>query len=167
MLDTIVATSLREFEAWLNASSWTGKEHDCVNLFVHGFLFKHICQGGPIKDFTQVGIEIGVPQPDGIGSKDSARKDLVIWDTPLAVAWDTEWRAVRHPSAIIEWKARRKIRSPALDPYDIDWLKRYSLHYPDFTGYAVTVDLSPEARRINTARISGGELFRDFHRRTE
>jgi hypothetical protein len=164
MLDEVVATSLREFESFLVSADWHGKEHDCVNLFVHAFLFRHVCKGGAIEDFTQIGIEIGVPQPDGIGKKDSVRKDLVIWDTPRAVAWDKKWRPVRHPRSIIEWKARHKTRLPALDPYDIDWLQRYSLHYPDFTGYAVTVNLASESRRITTARIHAGEVFTDFHK---
>lgn len=164
MIDSIISVALREFEAWLLASDWRGKEHDCVNLFVHGFLFKHVREDASIKDFTQVGIEVAVPQPVGIGVKPSARKDLVIWDAPRTVTWDAEWNAIRHPIVIIEWKARRKKQFPLLDPRDLEWLRRYSLHYRDFTGYAVTVDFSSQSCCIATARIHGGIVYEDFHK---
>ena len=165
-LDFLIANTLAEYEQWLLSSDWRGKEHDCVNLFVHGFLFQHVRSGATIEDFTQVGIEVGVPQPEGIGIKPAARKDLVIWDAPRAVTWDADWRAVRQPVAIIEWKARRKPLLPVLYPGDIEWLRRYSLHYPDFIGYAVTVDFTSTLRRVASARIFAGQMIEDFHRPT-
>lgn len=166
MLDQLIATTLTEYEAWLLSSGWRGKEHDCVNLFVHGFLFRHVRADAVIQDFTQVGIEMAVPQPEGMGIKQAVRKDLVIWDSPRFVTWDEQWRAIHPPRAIIEWKARRKPRAEAiLYAGDIEWLRRYSLHYSGFTGYAVTVDFTSPQRRVASARIYNGEITEDFHRK--
>jgi hypothetical protein len=148
-------------------SGWEGKEHDCVNLFTHGFLFPHIRPEGPIKDFTQVGIEIGVPQPTdfGLGTKPATRKDLVIWDSPRAVTWDKEWQAIHFPLCIIEWKARRK-KSPApkIDRRDLHWLGEYSRRMPAFVGYAVTVDFTCPDRRVFSCKVVDGDAITDVHR---
>jgi hypothetical protein len=161
-----LADAFSEYEAWLLSSEWRGKEHDCVNLFVHRFVYSRIHPAGPLSDFTQVGIEVGVPQPASIGIKQASRKDLVIWDAPAATTWDAEWRAVRYPRAIIEWKARRKrTGQPVLFPYDIEWLRQYSLMFPKFTGYCATVDFTSTNRRVATAHIFQGEIEEDFHRK--
>jgi hypothetical protein len=163
-LDNLLAQSLRDFESWLLQTGWRGKEHDCVNLFTHGHLFPRVGSASPIREFTEVGIEIGVPQPSQIGIKAACRKDLVIWDEPRATAWDTAtWLPVRPPRAIIEWKAHRKPVRYSLHQGDIDWLTAYSLHFPAFTGYVVTVDFTWTDRRIASGFIRGGILTRDFH----
>ena len=166
-LDTFLAARLCEFEEWLLRSSWGGKEHDCVNLFTHGFLFPRIGPDEPIRDFTQVGIEVGVPQPGHIGIKAACRKDLVIWREPREVAWDIRtWRPITPPMAIVEWKTHRRSIQPVLSADDIRWLTAYSLHYAEFTGYAVTVDLVSEVRRVASALIRSGKVTEDFHRMT-
>lgn len=165
-LHSLLAHAFRDYEAWLLATNWRGKEHDCVNLFVHKFLFSHVHPAGPIADFTQVGIEVGVPQPKGVvGVKPAARKDLVIWSEPYSTTWDAAWNAVKAPLAIVEWKARKlKSPKPFLFPYDVDWLTRYSLHYPEFTGFCATVDFTSDTQRLHTASIHAGSLRNDFHR---
>ncbi len=164
-LDRVIAAALAEFERWLLESGWHGKENDCVNLFAHGFLFKRIRPGGAIQDFTQVGIEVFVPQLKTRNSKVAVRKDLVVWDKPSGVTWSDAWQPTRPPCAIIEWKARRKARrAPLLDENDLDWLRRYSLRYPGFVGYAVTVDFTGSSSRIASARIRSGEIAEEFHR---
>lgn len=164
-LDRVVAASLATFESWLLQSNWRGKEHDCVNLFTHGFLFSHVSPQAIIREFTQVGIETGVPQPSHIGIKGACRKDLVIWNNPREVAWDTStWMPVRAPAAIIEWKAHRRPITPILNQTDIAWLTAYSKHFDGFTGYAVTVDFTSSSRRVATALVRRDEFIEDFHR---
>lgn len=164
-LHALLADAFRDYEAWLLANEWRGKEHDCVNLFVHKFLFSRVRPDGPLTDFTQIGIEVGVPQPKGIvGIKPAARKDLVIWKEPLTTTWDKSWNAVHVPQVVIEWKARKKVSAkPHLFPHDVDWLTKYSLHYPDFTGYCATVDFTSTTRRVFTALITQGAVNHDFH----
>ena len=164
-LDGFLGRALLEYEQWLLETEWRGKEHDCVNLFAHGFLFPKIQPGAAVDHFTRVGIEIGVPQPAGLGIKPATRKDLVIWEKPHSVTWDEKWKASQCPQAIVEWKARRKTRRGALmDERDLNWLRRYSLHYPKFVGYAVTVDFTAPNRRLASARIEGGTVTEEFHR---
>ena len=164
-LHTLLTEAFSEYEAWLLSSEWRGKEHDCVNLFVHRFIYSRVHSTGPLSDYTQVCIEVGVPQPPSIGIKPATRKDMVIWDAPAATTWDSQWRPVRRPKAIVEWKARRKKTGlPVLFPYDIDWLRRYSLMFPEFTGYCATVDFTSTSRRVATAHIFQGIVDEDFHR---
>jgi hypothetical protein len=126
-LDRLIGRTLVQFENWLIPSGGRGRENECVNLFAHGFLFKEIGRGKPIEDFTQVGIEVSVPQPKGIGSKAAARKDLVIWNEARETAFNDDWIPIRFPISIIEWKARRKPkRSALLDSHDVHWLAQMS-----------------------------------------
>ena len=164
VLDGIIGAALAEFEDWLVASGWRGKEHDCVNQFAHGFLFRRVAQDGVISDFTQVGIESAVPQPRGVGIKAACRKDLVIWDEPGAVTWDEHWAPTRVPAAIIEWKARRRRVRALLDRRDVAWLTGYTCHYPECRGYAVTVDFAVRPGRVASARIVRGQVTEGFHR---
>lgn len=166
-LDVLLASSLSLFETWLLKERWRGKEHDCVNLFAHGFLFPHIKTGAAIEDFTQVAIEVPVPQAPGYGIKQAVTKDLVIWPSPRFITWDEEWRAVLPPMAVMEWKCRRKRSGhPPLHQPDIEWLKHYSRHFPNCTGYAVTVNFRSDERRIWMARIRAEGIREDFHRAT-
>jgi len=165
-LDNILGQALRDFEHWLLASCWRGKENDCVNLFAHKFLLTKIGPSSPLRYPTQMGIEVGVPQPEPIGIKRAVRKDLVLWREPEQTTWDETWNAVREPMAIVEWKARRKAsRRPVLDHYDLEWLRQYTVIFPAFTGYCVTVDFTSLDRRLATARLLGGSILEDFHRR--
>jgi len=164
-LHELLGEAFREYEAWLLATSWRGKEHDCVNLFVHKFLHSRISANGPIYDPTQVGIEIGVPQPHGIGIKKAARKDLVIWKEPDTSTWDEDWNPVKFPIAIIEWKARRKKFSlPITFHRDLKWITAYSLLHPDYLGYCATVDFTKTERRVFTVFVKSGVSIEDFHR---
>ena len=163
-LDALLKEAFQELEAWLLDTAWRGKEHDCVNVFAHKFLAKRVKPDGPLFDLTQVGIEVGVPQPHGRGKRPSARKDLVIWAQPGTVAWDADWKAVNVPAAIIEWKAPRKSRVPRIDPSDQRWLRIYAEHYPDFVGYCATVDFSARDRRVFTVAITATGTIEDFHR---
>lgn len=163
-LDKMVATALLDFERVL-VSGWRGKENDCVNLFAHECLSKQLHPGGVIKDLTQIGIEVGVPQIKTPGSKAAVRKDLVIWGAPREVAWDEAWEPVRIPRSIIEWKVRRKKRGgDILDSKDINWLTEYSEKHHEFVGYAVTVDFTASEPHITSARIQNGKVWEEFHR---
>ncbi|HVU26129.1 MAG TPA: hypothetical protein VHG71_00065 [Verrucomicrobiae bacterium] len=163
-LDCLIGRTLAKFENWLISSDWRGRENECVNLFAHGFLFKEIGIGKFIEDFTQVGIEVSVPQPKGIGTKAAARKDLVIWNEPRETTFNADWSPVRFPISIIEWKARRKPKSSALlDSHDIRWLNQMSLQNQNFLGYAVAVDFTNLTRRVFAARLFQGVKTNNFH----
>jgi len=162
-LDRLIGRTLVQFENWLISSHWHGRENECVNLFAHGFLFKEIGLGQPIQDYTQVGIEVGVPQPKGIGKKAAARKDLVIWGKPNQTAFNTDWKPIHFPVSILEWKTRRKAkRNAILDSRDIRWLTQMSQQNDFFIGYAVTVDFTNATRRLHTARFFRGNQADNF-----
>ena len=105
-LDRFVEDSLTEFSEWFLHTKWRGKERDCVNIFAHKFLSAQIKPGAAIADLAQVRIESAAPQPTGY-SKQTAPKDLVVWEDALATPWDENWRAVNHPKLVMEWKVKR------------------------------------------------------------
>ncbi len=165
-LKNLLIQSFAEYESWLRTNTWHGKEHDCVNLFVHKFLFSKISPTSPIFHPTQIGIETGVPQAPGLGLTPAVRKDLVIWPRPEMTTWDREFNAVHYPMAIIEWKARRKKSpKPLIFPYDLDWITKYSSHREDFIGCCATVDFTGSSTRLETALIEAGEVTSNFHKR--
>lgn len=142
-LDELVREALQAFAADLDGRVWLAKELDCVNRFVFRHLAPRARPGGVLHDLGQIRIEGNTPQPPGIGSKLSARKDLVIWADPDATCFDDphgdgRWLAPHTPLAIIEWKAdlraRKRVR---LDPHDLAWLGAAARHWPGFVGYAV------------------------------
>jgi hypothetical protein len=160
-LDKLIAQTLSVFEDELLKTGWKGKEADCVNLFAHGFLFKEIRPGNPIEDFAQVGIEVGVPQPRGVGTRSGVRKDMIIWSEPRMTTFDGAWKPVKIPAAIIEWKARR---SPKRAAKLINWITQVSHQHLNFLGYCVTVDFTETDRRVYSAKFFRGVRTDDFHR---
>lgn len=153
------------YESWLGASTWRGKEHDCVNLFVHRFLYPRISPTGPICDPSQIGIETGIPQGAGLGKKQAVRKDLVIWPRPEMTTWNHEWKAENFPMAVIEWKARRKkSQAPLIFPYDLDWITKYTQIRKDLLGCCATVDFTGPTTRVETALVQAGIVTANFHR---
>lgn len=157
-IDRFIEDALIAFADWYVASDWRGKEHDCVNLFAHRFLARGIQDGAAIHDLAQIRIEGGVAQPSGF-SKPSARKDLVIWQDPLATAWDEGWRPVNLPRAVMEWKSTRKGR-PFSDFHDHDatWLKAFTKENPDALGYLVAVCIRPNCRTVDWAKVARGTV---------
>ena len=159
----MIRAALAEFWQWLIATGWRGKENDCVNAFTHGFLLKHAQAGIDGFDSACMGIEVGVPQPAGQGTRAAVRRDLVIWNKRFDTTWDSSWQPVNVPRVIVEWKARRSGKVVGLDRYDVGWLTAMSQQHPEFTGYAVTVDFATDPVRLHTGRIRGGEMERDIH----
>lgn len=159
-IDRFLESAFGEFAAWIRESSWLGKERDCVNVFAARFVRPAINCNTAITDYSQVRIECGVPQPRRKGyGRPSAAKDLVIWHGPLDVAWDSDWKPVRIPWVVIEWKTRRRGRSSAtFDKHDERWLKAFSEQNPASLGYAVTVDFSSGRRQVHYARFRRGEM---------
>lgn len=142
-LDTAFRAALRELVDDLARTPWLAKEHDCVNRFVFRHLATKVRPGAVLHDLGQVRIEGHAPQPPGIGTKLTARKDLVIWPDPDATCFEDpdrngRWLAPHTPLAIMEWKADlRAHHRPRLDRHDLDWLGAAARHWPGFTGYAV------------------------------
>jgi hypothetical protein len=159
-IDRFLEAAIGDFAEWIRNSSWLGKERDCVNVFATRFVRPAVSSTSAITDYSQVRIECGVPQPKHPDyDRPSAAKDLVIWHGPLDVAWDSNWKPVRIPWVVIEWKTRRRGHSHAMfDKHDERWLKAFSEQNPASLGYAVTVDLSRGRRQVHYARFSRGEM---------
>lgn len=157
-IDRFIEDAVYQFAGWIADTQWRGKERDCVNLFATRFLLPAVHPQAAISDYSQVRIECGVPQVKGF-SRPSCAKDLVIWRTPLDVAWDASWKPVLAPWVVIEWKTRRKGRFDAMfDEYDLNWLVQFTRENPDSFGYAITVDFRDTSRLVHCARIARGEV---------
>jgi hypothetical protein len=153
--------ALENFSLWLKINQWRGKEHDCVNLFAHKFLFERIESGAFINNIAQVRIECGLKQPgNGIYKKKLARKDLVIWDSPEVNSWSETWEPVNFPIAAMEWKVKFKTKSSKdiFNSHDEQWIKLYTEENPDCVGYVVLVDLTSDFRRVYWKHSKQGVL---------
>lgn len=162
-LDGIVEESLRAFTRDVFREGWRGKEHDCVNRYVHGYLLNHCSQDGPLTEYTQIGIEVAVAQPPGFDKRRSVRRDVVIWRKPNGTCWryaakDDPLVPDFHPASIIEWKVRRGVPSEV----DKAWLLAYSSSHMAFVGYAVTLDFSNRKFQLHVARIRRGVINVDW-----
>ena len=105
-IDRFIDGALNDFSKWLVTSTWRGKERDCVNLFAMRFLIPRTGSTAAISDPALIRIEGTVPQPRGYKCL-YAPKDLVVWQNPLDVAWDDQWRPVKDPWVVMGWKTRR------------------------------------------------------------
>jgi hypothetical protein len=61
-----IEKALVDFRRWLRSQQWRGKEHDCVNLYVHGFLFPTIATNQPADPSSLPGVyRVWRPAADG------------------------------------------------------------------------------------------------------
>lgn len=159
-IDRFIESSIYGFASWIAASTWRGKERDCINLFATRFILPAVSPDAAITDYSQVRIECGVPQPTGESFKrPSAAKDLVVWRDPLEVAWDFDWKPKNIPWVILEWKTRRSGSFESMfDPHDEVWLTAFTTQNPDAFGYAVTVDFCGSSREVHFARFKDGVM---------
>ncbi|MGD1996311.1 MAG: hypothetical protein PVH62_06025 [Anaerolineae bacterium] len=61
-LDEIVQRSLAEFVEDVFSTGWLGREREAISLFVLGYLSGFCKPGSLLRDPTQIGIEVAVPQ---------------------------------------------------------------------------------------------------------
>jgi hypothetical protein len=147
-LDEILQGAFTAFHAGFAGESWRGKERDCVNRFVMGYLVAACSPGRLLEHPTQIGIEVAVKQPPGVGEKKTAHKDVVIWPKPFMSCWNQngDWNAVHTPLAVIEWKIHRlgaRRRSPERDLQgDRNWVRAFSRENPESLGYSVFLDFT-------------------------
>jgi hypothetical protein len=157
-IDRFLDEALEEFGTWLGANDWWGKEWDCVNLFVHKFLFERIEPGAAIECPTQVSIESAVKQPPGY-TKPTSRKDVVIWPEREQTLWSPDGEPVNTPRVVMEWKTYRS-RKPKDEffPYDEEWIKRFTTENPKTFGYVVSVILAGDVRVVSWRLARRGQF---------
>ena len=86
-LDDVLTQAFRNFLSDL-PSDWYAKERDCVSRFVFGYLINECREGTAFESPAQLGIEVAVKQPAGVGEKRTAHKDLVVWRELFQTSWD-------------------------------------------------------------------------------
>ena len=148
-IDRFLNEALEDYSKWLQENEWIGKEHDCVNLFAHRFLFQQIGPNAAVTDPTQICIECALKQPAGYTNR-SARKDLVIWEKPLQNTWSAEWEPVYTPKAVMEWKVYRKSLPKAIfNSHDEKWISSYTKEHSTRFGFVVSVQLTANKRQVH------------------
>ena len=166
-VDALIRETLDAFTRDLfEHPEWKGKEHDYINRYVHGFLLARCPASTFLYHPTQVGIEVGVKWPPGIGVKNSSRKDIVIWPKPWMSCWkevNGKYRPFYAPTVVMEWKvvrAGQKVR-PHLG--DRKWLSGFAKKWPDSLGYMVTMTREPVSTgRIVVARFHDAHIKHDW-----
>lgn len=162
-LDQILQRAFTAFHAGFEGVIWRGKERDYVNRFVMGYLVPECSPGRLLGHPTQLGIEVPVKQPSGIGEKRTAPKDLVIWPQPFMSCWSGDWDPVHAPLAVVEWKAQRPAASKPDPQGDRKWLQAFTAENPTSLGYAVFLDFTRVGSncigpvRLTVSRCHSGE----------
>lgn len=97
--------------------------------------------------------------PEGMGSRLTSPKDVVIWDAPYGTCWSPDIQPVRTPVAVLEWKCQRETGSKQDTSEDRAWLEAFCRESPGSTGYSVFLDWDAGGvlRELTVARCSGGE----------
>jgi len=164
-VDEVVRGSLIAFIEDFTRAEWWGKEHDCVNRFVHGFLMPQCSSASVLAHPTQIGIEVGVAQPRSLFARSAARKDVVIWPEPWMSCWNDRWEPVNYPMVVMEWKALRTAQPLKCHAHDREWLCGLSKEREDFVGYSVTMNRERGcAERLLVLRFFRGETDEDWLR---
>jgi hypothetical protein len=141
-LDELFREAFNDFYKSLSQSGgWFAKERDCVNRFVMDHLVPFCSPGSPLKHPTQIGMEVAVKMPAGLGSRLSSPKDVVIWDSPYGTCWSADMKPVRAPVAVLEWKCQRETGSKQNTDEDRAWLEAFCRESLGSTGYSVFLDL--------------------------
>ena len=168
-LDDIVEAALRTFFDDIRTSRWQGHEHEAISLFVFAHLLPFCQPGSVLHDPAQICIECAVPQLTLLGTRQKPQvgKDLVIWPKAKMTCWDSDYRPVRYPAAILEWKVTglgNRFRKGFLHEAsaDRDWLTRFSAAAPSSVGYSVSLENKPGAARLQCSRAYGGELAEEW-----
>lgn len=143
-----------------------------VSLYVFGHLLKNCRADGILRQPTQVGIEVAVPQLENGAEhpkrKKVVRKDVVIWNNPNMTAWSPDGLIGRQPIAVMEWKVihrfNQRSRGATIRGHAADkkWLKEKSRLLPYFIGYAVLVERTGARNQLVCARVWRGEIEEDW-----
>jgi hypothetical protein len=157
-LDRVVRESLSRFVEGIFQNRWLGREREAISLYAFGYLQNYCKSESFLRDPTQIGIEVAVPQLKQQKRKNQVCKDLVIWPEPGTTCWDQNWQPVHHPVAILEWKAN----STKVSEKDVDWLREFSTDLENFIGYALCLDLDNRNFRLKCARIRKRKVIPDW-----
>jgi hypothetical protein len=159
-LDETLRTAFADFHARLTSpgTQWFAKERDCVNRFAMAHLVPACSPGSVLHDPAQIGIEMAVKQPSGVGARPTAHKDLVIWDEPCVACWSPEMLPDRSPLAVLEWKAQRPTAATQNTEKDREWLTAFSRDNPGSVDYSVFLEWAEGGllRRMEVSRCSEG-----------
>ena len=133
-LDDILTQAFSSFLAEL-PSDWHAKERDCVSRFVFGYLINECKEGTAFESPAQLGIEVAVKQPAGVGEKEQHTKTLLSGESLSRRAGMKDFDAVAIPHAVVEWKVERKGKKEKT-AHDIEWLEAFSVENPESVGYS-------------------------------
>lgn len=149
MLKELIKNLLIEFYEEIRAERWFGKERELVSRFAFSKLVKSVGKCDELQSTEQISIETRVKQVIE-GGKNEVCKDMIIWREQNQTAWSEN----PVPLMIIEWKHGKK--KPY--PYDLEWLKTYTLQNSECIGLTVNID-NEENYRIHSTLIENGKLI--------
>lgn len=168
-VEQLLRTAFEDFYESLSKADegWFAKERDCVNRFVMAHLVPTCSPGSPIKHPSQIGMETPVKMPEGIGTRRSSLKDVVIWDAPFGTCWTPAMEPKRAPLAVLEWKSQRETGSKQDTAEDEAWLQAFCEQNPGSHGYSVFLDWNAAGvlREMAVRRCIDGKWNKSWFRR--
>ena len=156
-IDATIRAALGEFVADIRRSGLWGKEREAVSHFAFGFLIRCCAADAELHDPAQIGIEVRVPRPPGLGIKDEITKDLVIWGRPGETCWEAPHQSGRFPLAVMQWK----VNEGSVSSDDVAWLVALTTHQPGCHGFALCLDLEPRLR-LRCDRVHRGKIEEEW-----
>jgi hypothetical protein len=162
-IDLIIRQSLKDLAEDVFASNWFGREREAVSLYAFDHLLQYCREDSVLSDPTQIAIEGAVPQIPEPNRKTLVCKDLVIWPRPGMTCWNEEREPVQYPVVMVKWQMNKT----RVSSYDMGWLRKFSKEREDFVGYAVCLDLWPQARRrfgLSCTRVRLGQAHVEWLR---
>lgn len=159
-IDELIRSCLSSLIQDVRNGKWKGRrERELISLFCFGHLLRFCRPGFFLRDPTQIGIEVPVPQISAQRSltgksanKRQVCKDVVIWAEPGMTCWDSAAQPTVRPACIIEWKHNE------VSDYDVRWLRHFSAVCRPFVGYAVHTKQEAQGQfALSCARIYMGE----------
>ena len=160
-LDEVLRAAFADFYESVAAPNrgWFAEERDAVNRYVMGHLVPACTPGSVLHDPAQIGIQSAVQQPEGVGSRLSAPKDVVIWPAANGNCWGPDMLPVNAPLAVLEWKVDRPGKPKQKPDGDEAWLTAFTEQNRATLGYAVLLDFADGGTltRLSVTRCQGGE----------
>ena len=133
-LDDILTQAFSSFLAEL-PSDWHAKERDCVSRFVFGYLIHECKEGTAVESPAQLGIEVAVKQPAGVGEKEQHTKTLLSGESLFRQAGMKTSKLLLFRTPSLNGRLSEKVRREKT-AHDIEWLEAFSIENPESVGYS-------------------------------
>lgn len=147
-LQTLLDPSFQRFLDFIKEKDIVGREQEMKNFYCSNILLKEYCSPDSVlNEYAQLVIEGSVPQikEEGRRLKPQVNFDLLIWEKPNSISFDSMGAPVNFPLAILEWKVSNSWNTGGNRKgylADKEKVQKYTAHFNvvQLLGYAIWLD---------------------------